>query len=97
MNLKSMIQHLLLIYKLMRNKVTMVEDISITPEQRKAVEDAQNRSRGRGRIKLGRENVHFAADAKLVQKVKAIHYEHGITLNMLYNEALGLLVDKYGK
>lgn len=69
----------------------------ITPEQRKAVEAAQNKERGRGKTKVGRENIHFAADAKLVDAIKAIHYERGVTLNQLYNEALWLLVTKYKK
>ena len=66
-----------------------------TPEQRKAVEMAQNMARGRGKVKLGRENIHFAADAKIVAKIKEIHFERGITLNQIYNEALLLLVQKY--
>lgn len=69
----------------------------VTPEQRKAVEAAQNKERGRGKTKVGRENIHFAADAKLVDAIKAIHYERGVTLNYLYNEALLLLVTKYKK
>ncbi len=69
----------------------------VTPEQRKAVEAAQNKERGRGKTKVGRENIHFAADAKLVDAIKAIHYERGVTLNQLYNEALLLLVTKHKK
>ena len=69
----------------------------ITPGQRKAVEAAQNKERGRGKVKKGRVNVHFAADAKLVDQIKRIHFELGVTLNQLFNEAFSLLVQKYSK
>ena len=69
----------------------------VTPEQRKAVEAAQNKERGRGKVKKGRVNVHFAADSKLVDQIKRIHFELGVTLNQLFNEAFSLLVQKYSK
>lgn len=66
-----------------------------TPDQRRAVEKAQNASRGRGHKKKNRVSVHFAAPTKVVEAIDDLHYRLGKTKNELYNEALELLVGKY--
>lgn len=66
-----------------------------TPEQRRAVEAAQNKKRlGRGK-KRDVVSVRFDAERELAEAIKDIHYQLGRTLNELYNEALKLYVSKY--
>lgn len=74
---------------------TTTKAAEVTPEQRRAVEKAQNASRGRGHKKRNRVSVHFAAPAKVVEAIDDLHYRLGRTKNELYNEALELLVSKY--
>lgn len=65
-------------------------------DERRAVERAQNANRlGRGHRKRKRVPIHFEADEQLVSIVGELHFKLGRTKNELYNEALGLLVEKY--
>lgn len=66
-----------------------------TPEQRRAVEAAQNKNRqGRGK-KRDIISVRFDAERELAEAIKDIHYQLGRTLNDLYNEALRMCIKKY--
>ena len=98
MKIKNLIAHILNKWGVKKLKIRKEHmPGTVTPEQRKAVEAAQNKARGRGKKKVGRESIHFEANAKLVEQIKEIHYQRGVTLNKLYNEALSLLVRKYTK
>lgn len=67
-----------------------------TPEQRRAVEEAQNASRrGRGRKKGKRIPIHFEASKSTVDAINELHFVLGKTKNDLYNEALELLLAHY--
>lgn len=80
-----------------KSSMATIKAAEVTPEQRRAVEKAQNASRGRGHKKRNRVSVHFAAPAKVVEAIDDLHYRLGRTKNELYNEALELLVSKYVK
>lgn len=68
-----------------------------TARQIKAVEQAQNSQRGRGRSKGERVMIAFKTPVDIVEQIENIHYETGITKNDLYQEALEDLIRKYSK
>lgn len=68
---------------------------SVTPEQRRAVDDARNASRGRGHKKESRKMVAFHVPETIIERVDTLCYALGRSKNDLYNEALELLVRKY--
>ena len=65
-------------------------------EERRLVEKAQNTHRlGRGHKKGVRVQIHFEAEQDLVTAVENLHFRLSKTKNVLYNEALELLLSKY--
>ena len=66
-----------------------------TKEQKKAIEEAQNSQRGRGKKKGERTMIAFKVPNDMLERLEDLHYSTGITKNDLYNEALELLLKKY--
>lgn len=69
--------------------------IEPTKEQKKAIEEAQNSQRGRGKKKGERTMIAFKVPNDMLERLEDLHYSTGITKNDLYNEALELLLKKY--
>lgn len=67
----------------------------VTPAQRRAVAQAQNSQRGRGKTKGARTMIAFKVPDSTIEALDNLHYSTGITKNDLYNEALELLLEKY--
>ena len=73
---------------------------SPTPEQRRAVGEAQNARRGRPKKNSRRvksKPVRFDLDEALFERVTELQYRLGKTKHDLFEEALRLLVEKYNE
>ena len=73
---------------------------SPTPEQRRAVGEAQNARRGRPKKNSRRvksKPVRFDLDEALFERVTELQYRLGKTKHDLFEEALWLLVEKYNE
>lgn len=71
---------------------------SPTPEQRRAVGEAQNARRGRPKKHSRRAKskpVRFDVDEALLEKVTELQYRLGETKHKLFEEALQLLIEKH--
>lgn len=70
---------------------------AVSADQRRAVDNARNAARGRGRSKGKRKMIAFQAPEDLVDEIENLVYALGKTKNDLYVEALENLIKKYSK